>query len=200
MMFNLPTHICVTRPQWVKYQILTRNIHNDDVIMSVIASQITSLAIVYSTVYSDADQRKHQNSASLAFVRGIHRSPVNSPHKWPVTRKMFPFDDVIMPFCSAVQNAESCVARIPAECLQTAISNRIHNIGVCTLEYSGESSKWRHMGDVTFVQARIQSSALLALCKGKRDQKGGKRFYIIIKIPHPLLLHHTCCSMDAVRR
>ena len=61
-----------------------------------IASQITSLTIVYSTVYSDADQRKHQSSASLAFVRGIHRWPVNSPQKWPVTRKMFPFDDVIM--------------------------------------------------------------------------------------------------------
>ena len=52
--------------------------------------------IVYTTVYSDADQSKHQSSASLAFVRGIHRGPVNSPHKWPVTRKMFPFDDVIM--------------------------------------------------------------------------------------------------------
>ena len=37
-----------------------------------------------------------QSSASLAFVRGIHRWPVNSPYKWPVTRKMFPFDDVIM--------------------------------------------------------------------------------------------------------
>ena len=45
---------------------------------------------------SSADQRKHQGSASLAFVRGIHRWPVNSPHKWPVTRKMLPFDDVIM--------------------------------------------------------------------------------------------------------
>ena len=67
-----------------------------DVIMGVLASQITSLTIVYSTVYSDADQRKHQSSASLAFVWGIHRGPVNSPHKWPVTRKMFPFDDVIM--------------------------------------------------------------------------------------------------------
>ena len=40
--------------------------------------------------------KKHQSSASLAFVRGIHRRPVNSPHKWPATRKMFPFDDVIM--------------------------------------------------------------------------------------------------------
>ena len=49
------------------------------------ASQITSLIIVYSTIYSGG-QRKHQSSASLAFVWGIHRWPVNSPHKWPVTR------------------------------------------------------------------------------------------------------------------
>ena len=47
-------------------------------------------------VYSDVDQRKHQSSASLAFVWGFHRGPVNSPHKWPVSRKMFPFHDVIM--------------------------------------------------------------------------------------------------------
>ena len=71
-------------------------VHYSDVIMSGIASQITSLTIVYSTVYSDADQRKHPSSASLALVWGFHRGPVNSPHKWPVTRKMFPFDDVIM--------------------------------------------------------------------------------------------------------
>ena len=63
--------------------------------MGAMVSQITSLTIVYSTVYSGADQRKHQSSASLAFVRGIHRSPVNSPHKWPVTLKMLPFDGVI---------------------------------------------------------------------------------------------------------
>ena len=71
-------------------------IHYGDVIMGAIASQITSLTIVYSTFYSDADQRKHQSSASLAFVRGIHRGPVKSPRKWSVTRKMLPFDDVIM--------------------------------------------------------------------------------------------------------
>ena len=63
--------------------------HYDDVIMGAIAHQTTSLTIVYSTVYSGADQRKHQSSASLAFVRGIHRRPVNSLHKWPVTRKCF---------------------------------------------------------------------------------------------------------------
>ena len=65
-------------------------IHYGDVIMGAIASHITSLTIVYSAVYSDADQRKYQSSASLAFVRGIHRGPVNSPLKWPVSRKMFP--------------------------------------------------------------------------------------------------------------
>ena len=64
--------------------------------MGEMVSQITSLTIAYSTVYSGTDQRKHQSSASLAFVRGIHRGPVNSPHKWPITGKMFPFDDVIM--------------------------------------------------------------------------------------------------------
>ena len=60
------------------------------------ACQITSLTIVYPTVYSGADHRKHQSSVSPAFVRGIHRWPVNSPYKGPVSRKMFPFDDVIM--------------------------------------------------------------------------------------------------------
>ena len=70
--------------------------HYDDVIMTMLASQITSLTVVHSIVYSGVNQRKHQSSASLAFVREIHRGPVNFPHKWPVTRKMFPFDDVIM--------------------------------------------------------------------------------------------------------
>ena len=68
---------------WLDY---SSHNHYGDVTMGVIAYQITSLTIVYSSVYSDADQRKrHQSSAAL-----------NSPHKWPVTRKMFPFDDVIM--------------------------------------------------------------------------------------------------------
>ena len=70
--------------------------HYSDIIMGAMASQITSLMIVYSTVYSGADQRKHQSSTSLAFVQGIHQWPVNSSHKGPVRRKMFPFDDIIM--------------------------------------------------------------------------------------------------------
>ena len=82
--------------KWCLLTHIFTSLHYCDVIMGVNASQITSLTIVYSTVYSDVDQRKHQSSASLAIVWGIHWGPVNSPHKWPVTRKMFPFDDVIM--------------------------------------------------------------------------------------------------------
>ena len=67
-----------------------------DVIKGTMASQITRLTIVYSTIYSGADYRKHQNSTSLAFVRGFHWWPVNSWHKGPVAWKMFPLDDVIM--------------------------------------------------------------------------------------------------------
>ena len=74
--------------QWYK--------HYSDVIMSMMASQITSISFVCSTVCSGADQRKYQSSMSLAFVRGIHQSPVDSPNKGPVMCKMFPFDDIIM--------------------------------------------------------------------------------------------------------
>ena len=84
-------------------------IHYSDVIMSVMVSQITRLSILCSAVYSGADQRKHQSSASLAFVPGIHRWPVNSPHKWPVTRKMFQFDDVIMSNCVVTVLADGLV-------------------------------------------------------------------------------------------
>ena len=80
----------------IRWRIYVALWHYNDVIMSPIGSQITSLAIIYSTVYTGADQRKHQSPASLAFVRGIHQGPVNSPHKGPVTRKTFPFYDVLM--------------------------------------------------------------------------------------------------------
>ena len=70
--------------------------HCSDVMMRVMASQITSLTSVYSAVHSGTHGRKHQSSASLAFVWGIHRWPVNCPHKGPVTRQMFPLDDVMM--------------------------------------------------------------------------------------------------------
>ena len=85
----------VFKIQWIILPVWTFS-HNNGVIMSSMASQITSLMIVYSIVYSGTDQRKHQSSASLAFVRGIHRWLVNSPHKGPVMWKMFPFDDVVM--------------------------------------------------------------------------------------------------------
>ena len=71
-------------------------IHYSDVIMSTMTSQITGTSIVCSTSCSAADQRKHQRSASLAFVRRILWWPVDSPYKGPVMWKMFPYDDIIM--------------------------------------------------------------------------------------------------------
>ena len=88
--------ICLHVSALIQCDIAIWWVHYTDVIMGTIASQITSLTIVYSAVNSDADQRKHQSSTSLAFLWGIHWGPVNSLHKWPVTRKMSPFDDVIM--------------------------------------------------------------------------------------------------------
>ena len=69
------------RLNWMQHTTSVCHIYND-VIMSTTASQITSLTIFYLSLYSGADQRKHQSSVSLAFVRGIHRWPVNYPHKW----------------------------------------------------------------------------------------------------------------------
>ena len=74
----------------------TNTHHYSDVIMRAMMSQITGVSIVCSTVCSGADQRTLQSSASLAFVRGVQRWPMDSPHKGPATRKMFPFDDVII--------------------------------------------------------------------------------------------------------
>ena len=91
----------------------TGSIHYSDIIMSAMASQITNLTIVYSTVYSVTDQRKHQSTASLAIVRGIHQCPVNSSHKWPVTRKIFPFDDVIIYICDCQRPFSASVSVYP---------------------------------------------------------------------------------------
>ena len=87
--FLVQDHNC-----WAYGELLLKNY--SDVIMSAMASQITSVSIVCSGVCSGADQREHQSSAWLAFVKGIHRWSMKSLHKGPVTRKMFPFDDVIM--------------------------------------------------------------------------------------------------------
>ena len=78
------THICLSK---LSHHSLHHNGHDS-------FSKHQRLYCLLNRFYGD--KKKHQSSASLAFVRGIHRGPVNSPHKWPVTRKMLPFDDVII--------------------------------------------------------------------------------------------------------
>ena len=77
--------------------------HDCDVIRCTMAPQITSLTIVYSTVYS---RRRSQKTSKLRVAGLCVRWPVNSPHKWRVTRKMFPFDNVIMGWVNAVSRTQ----------------------------------------------------------------------------------------------
>ena len=107
-------------------------------------SHITSLTIVYSTIYPGADQRKHQWSALLAFVRGIRRWPVNSPHKWPVTRKMFPFDDVIM-----IKLDEIVIADCTGSCRNNKCQSHLRDVphGNLQITIQIDTECWRsHFG------------------------------------------------------
>ena len=114
---NFPTEMCGQRSTDLMYLptnpnaglgkgyhnrslIIDLQFHYSDVILSMMASQITGVSIACSTGCSGADQRKHQSSVSLAFVRRIHRWPVDSPHKGPITRKMLPFDYIIVSSCT----------------------------------------------------------------------------------------------------
>ena len=115
-------------------------LHYNDVIMGTMASQITSLTNVYSIVYSGADQRKHQSSASLAFVRGIHLWPVNSPHKGPVTRKMLPSDDVTMAWERFPIHDCSTVFRCKGYCENQSRSSKYNGMPGPVIKY--ETTKW----------------------------------------------------------
>ena len=99
--------------------------------MGTMASWITSFTIVYSTVYSGAYQGKHQSSASLAFVRRIHQWPANSPHKWPVTRKMFPFDDVIRVVSIMLDSVVCCIKVYMYLCLYKILYFATYTGGFC---------------------------------------------------------------------
>ena len=121
--------------------------------MGVMASQITSFTSVYLNVHSGVDQEKHQSSAWLTSVRGIHRWPVNSPRKWPVTRKMFIFDDVIM-FCNIDWWDYIFMC---------AVSRAVLSQSGIVITRS-KMTRWRHQME-TF-------STLLALCAGNSPVTG----------------------------
>ena len=116
-------------------------------------SQWASLTIVYSIVYSDADQRKHQSSASLGFVRGIHREPVNSPHKGPVTRKMLPFDDVIMllAICAGNSLVQSPVTRSFDVFFDLCLNGRLSKQWWGWWFEAPSRPLWRHCNEVAFL-------------------------------------------------
>ena len=141
--------------------------------MDVTASQITGVPIVYSTVCSGANQRKHQSSASLAFVRGIHRWPVNSPHKGPVKQKMFPFDDVIkvqnntltalgsMKF-PATRIRSGQAALVPSEWMDTGVYIEMHsnNKEVTFNNCSTNMAVWYHLDYFSIMNCSILARSM----------------------------------------
>ena len=151
--------------------------------MTMLASQITSLPVVCSIVYSDVNQRKHQSSASLAFVREIHRGPVNFPHKWPVTRKMFPFDDVIMDWTSQEEKGvaskvpitisfnepleyvfRTYAGHIPAPADKSSICNYVHCNVMCGMKsFIHSQTLWSLRMDKRFHPALYQACDYLSL-------------------------------------
>ena len=169
--------------------------------MAAIATQITSLTIVYSIVYSGADQRKHQSSASLASVRGIHRWPVNSLHKWPVTRKMFPFDDVIMEFkffawssltrfvglWAGIQPAGECVPETPRW-------RRIWQCGslpfLCGIPIEG------HVFITTIIKLMSLQPEVKLKKKITKGQMRWKRFIFHHCTTYLILSYWCCCYID----
>ena len=121
---------------------LKLDVHYYDVIMGAIASQTTSLTIVYSTVYSGGDQRKHQSFASLAFVLGIQRGLVNSPHKWPVS------GNVSISWRHHVMGYKSCflVHRVTPGCLDPCVLSA--RTAICLEQMA---SVWISMVNITYM-------------------------------------------------
>ena len=115
--------------------------------MGAVASQIANITIVYSTVYSGAHQRKHQPSALLAFVWGVHRWPVNSPHKRPMTRKMFPFDDVIMNLLHSLVPPSPPLAHIaPRPNTQLSLAFGTHSVIASAIIEPLWTIRWNYEG------------------------------------------------------
>ena len=115
--------------------------------MDAMASQFSSVSIVDSAVCSGADQRIYQSSASLAFVRGIHRWPVDSPHKGPVMRTKFPFDNVIM------------IRLMPSESVYTFYNN--HQVNIVSQLYKRANYKSKY---VVLNPAEFNANAGLCHC------------------------------------
>ena len=143
----------------ISSKILTIDLpHYNDIIMSTVVSQINSLTIVYSTVYSGTDQTKHQGSSSLAFVCGIHWWTVNSPHKGPVTEKSF---HLMMSSCMGWVHSLSYIQYLSLVCymqydivleLNTFDKHIINynSLHILTITYKAGSVYWVHLSIAVF--------------------------------------------------
>ena len=116
--------------------------------MSAVVSQITGITTVLSTVCSGVHQRKHQNYASLAFVRGIHLESVDSPHKEPVTGELFLFDDVIMIMRTKLSHLATSLQQLLAVGLPQATSKTRYHDNL-TLDIHTKASAKREWAEMS---------------------------------------------------
>ena len=177
------------------------NVHYSDVIMSAMASQMTGVLIVCLNVCSVADQRKHQSSMLVAFVRGIHRWLVNSPHKGPVARKMFSFDDVIMKWKSSYEMGprilrQSDLRKVDLPCRWKAEMKALWSISILRsrLSINQLSILWRFIiitwmsiiqSCISIIQLRI--SRLAEIVMDIHD--------LIMDINNYIMAIHNCCVL-----
>ena len=143
--------------------------------MSTMASQITSLTIDYSTVYSDTDQRIQQSSASLAFVGEFTGDLwIQSPHKGPVTRQMFPFDDVIMGLVQERRNSSSLAMELHLSCINPSIwICRFTTIGIPMMKIK---RSWHHV--FLIIGIPIPGN------KVHISKRGPAAYYLILGVDH----------------
>ena len=183
LLYPLGVYLCAV---WI---FSSKSLHYSAVIMGHVALQITSLKIVYWTVYWGADLRKHQSSASLDFEReytgrGIHRWPVNSPHKRRVTRKMFPFDDVIMSdlrgwnqrWHDDVQRTRSTQIQVKACRLIGANPLPAKMVAYCPLGTSFEAQqRWGATTDLTAACFLVKRSLSICTARASVQNMGQQR-------------------------
>ena len=157
-----------TSKRWKQMSIYLTEHHYNDVIMGAVASQITSVSIVCPTVGSCADQRKHQSCASLAFVRGIHRWPVNSPHKRPVTRKMFPIDDVNMRYDTITVNGTEIIEVSFISCVEISLSHVSSRSVLIASSKTTKYEKWS--GEILNIHAtdELWNKSTMLQCEKKK--------------------------------
>ena len=148
---NVRLYICQLSLQWRHNErnVVSNHQPHDCLLNRLFKAQAEEIT---QPIIQGADRRKHQSSASLAFVSGIHRWPVNSPYKGPVTQKKLPFDDVIMVQLITVQLASWQTSLVHVFVVQVC-EHRVGHVvtGVCLGEWNIDNTICWFMASIAVI-------------------------------------------------